>query len=126
MNTHKVYALVDERGCVRAMNSDAFLDDLTGWVEVDEGDGVRYHHAQGNYLDGPVSDESGAYRYKLEGGRVVPRTEEETAADVVPPAPAVSDAELALVELGGIVAEQQAAIVELAEMMTTRMERGDM
>ena len=45
-------------------------------------------HAQGNYLDGPLYDDNGIPRYKLDRGRVVERTEEEIAADLAAmPAP---------------------------------------
>lgn len=53
---NKVYAKADEDGRVIAINSDAFLTDTTGWVEIDHGTGDKYHHAQGNYLPGQLMD----------------------------------------------------------------------
>ena len=79
---HKVYVKADSKGRIVAMNSGDFLLDLTGWVQVDEGLGDRYYHAQGNYLPLPIMTDEGAYRYKLEGGGILERTAEEMAADV--------------------------------------------
>jgi len=87
-----------KNGLVVAINSDVFLTDTNGWVQIDEGDGDRYMHAQGNYLPKPLMDEQGRYRYKLVDGAVVERTPEELAADAMP-ACMPSDAErLAAVE----------------------------
>lgn len=85
MEEHIVYIRVDDADRVVAVNSSAFLQDTDGWVEIDRGHGDRYHHAQGNYLPGPLMDERGVYRYKLEDGAVVERTPEEMDADWVEP-----------------------------------------
>lgn len=79
--TRKVYVQADETGRVLAIGSSAFLRDLTGWVLIDEGEGDRYHHAQGNYMPLPILDERGVCRYKLVDGAVAVRTEEEMQAD---------------------------------------------
>lgn len=85
-------------GDVMEINSAAFLTDPTGWVQIDEGDGDRYMHAQGNYLPKPLMDAQGRYRYKLVEGAVVERTPEELAGDASS-APVPSNAErLAAVE----------------------------
>lgn len=84
MFVFKVYARVDERGRVLAVGSSAFLDDLDGWVEIDQGSGDRYQHAQANYLPGPLLDEHGICRYKLLDGALVERTADEMDADVKP------------------------------------------
>lgn len=101
-----VYALVDAEGRVMAINSDAFLPSTDGWTKIDEGYDYRYHHAQGNYLDGPLYDERGICRYKLADGQVALRTQAEIDADYVPP------------EYGATLAERvgalEGAVVELA------------
>ena len=84
MDVYKVYVRVDESGRLVSINSSAFVRDTEGMVEIDRGPGDRYHHAQGNYLPGPLMDVRGVCRYKLEGGKVVERTEEEMLADVKP------------------------------------------
>lgn len=82
---YKVYVLPDEKNRVTAINSGEFIADLSGWVQIDEGEGDKFHHAQNNYLPKPIADERGIYRYKLEDGVVVERTAEEMDADYVPP-----------------------------------------
>lgn len=79
---HKVYVKTDSKGRIVAINSGDFLHDPTGWVQVDEGLGDRYYHAQGNYLPQPIMTDEGAYRYKLEDGGIMERTAEEMAQDV--------------------------------------------
>ena len=81
---YKVYAKVAEDGRVLDINSDAFIADLTGWVEIDHGTGDRYHHAQGNYLPGPLIDLRGLALYKLEGGKIIHRTAKEIEAGYAP------------------------------------------
>ena len=56
-----------------------FLSDATGWIEIDQGTGDKYHHAQGNYLPGPLMTMGGAYRYKLVNSKPVECTPEEIA-----------------------------------------------
>ena len=95
---NRVFVRVDAQNYITAINSDAFLPDVANWVQIDEGDGDRYMHAQGNYLPGPLMDAQGRYRYKLVEGAVVERTPEELEADALP-APMPSEAErLAAVE----------------------------
>ena len=86
---YKVYVKTDTAARVIAVNSDAFLPDTKDWTLIDEGDGDRFHHAQGNYLPKSIMTEQGVYRYKLADGEVIERTAAEIAADVakIPPAP---------------------------------------
>ena len=101
-----VYVKTDDKNRVTAVNSEIFISDKTGWVEIDRGDGDRYVHAQGNYLPKPLTDENGVYRYKYADGIVSERTAEEIAGDIPAPVPAPpTNAELA------------AAIAELAEVI---------
>lgn len=89
--TYKVYIKVNEAGIVTAVNSSAFLTDLTGWTEIDEGTGDKYHHAQGNYLPKGLTTDDGIYQYKYTGGELQERTAEEIQKerDARPPAPEV-------------------------------------
>lgn len=89
-----VYMRTDDAGRVTGVNSSAFLPDPTGWLAVDRGTGDRYHHAQTRYLEGPLADERGILRWKLENGRPVLRSEAERQAD----AAALSAARLPEVE----------------------------
>jgi len=63
-NNYKVYIKVDENNNITEVNSSAFLPDTTGYIEIDEGVGDKYHHAQNHYLDKPVTDEYGRHNYK--------------------------------------------------------------
>lgn len=72
-----VYVKLDESGHITVLHSSAFLTDLAGWTEIDRGTGDKYHHAQGNYLPGPLMTMGGAYRYKLVNGKPVECTSEE-------------------------------------------------
>lgn len=81
MQPYLVYVKLDDQNRITAVNSSAFLPDVTGWTEIDSGYGDRYHHAQGNYFDKPIMDERGIYRYKLVDGKPVERTQEEMDAD---------------------------------------------
>lgn len=74
----QVFARCDERGCITDVNSCIFLADAEGWVQIDEGEGDRYVHAQSMYFDSPLADELRVLRYRVVGGRA----EERPAADV--------------------------------------------
>ena len=88
--SYRVFALTDERDRILDINSDAFLADTAGWVQIDEGIGDRYHHAQGNYFPKSKFDERGIprYAYVPDGNpKWRERTKEEMDADYVPPEP---------------------------------------
>ena len=73
----KVYVRLDENKTIVEINSSIFLNDTTDWVEIDEGEGDRYAHAQGNYFEGGLLDEQGRYKYKLYRNKVKERAEDE-------------------------------------------------
>lgn len=102
----RVYIKIDSENRVTAVKSEVFISDTSGWVEIDNGDGDRFTHAQGNYLPKPITDENGVYRFKFENGAICERSEGEMAADLPVPEPMPpTNAELA------------AAIAELAEVI---------
>lgn len=84
----RVYIKIDSKNRITAVNSEIFISDTSGWVEIDNGDGDRFTHAQGNYLPMPLTDENGVYRYKYENGAVRERSADEMAADL--PTPEIS------------------------------------
>ena len=89
MENYEVYIKTDGTDIV-AVNSSAFLPDTTDWIEIDEGLGDKYHHAQGNYFDNPIMTDSGIYRYKYIDGEIIEKTEQEIAteeANLPPPEP---------------------------------------
>ena len=111
---YKVYIKTDGTDIV-AVNSSTFLADTDGWIEIDEGLGDKYHHAQGNYFDKPIVTDSGIYRYKYVNGEVVEKTAEEIAmeeANLPPPEPSMEadilsltldhEYRIIMLELGGL------------------------
>lgn len=75
-----VYAKINENNYIYDVNSSAFLEDTTGWVEIDRGRGVKYHHAQNNYFDKPIETLGRAYQYRRINGKVMECTQEEIDA----------------------------------------------
>lgn len=97
-----VYVQVDDDNRITAVASSALLTDTNGWTQIDSGYTYRHHHAQNNYLPGPLEDKRGIYRYKLVDGAVAPRTQEEMDADYVPPEPQLTAEELLNAMMEGI------------------------
>ena len=89
MEPYIVYVNPDSNGYITAVNSSAFLADLTDWVEIDRGYGDKCHHAQGNYFPLPILTDGGAYRYKLVDSKPVECAAEEIAEqeDALRPVP---------------------------------------
>lgn len=80
--TYKVLVRVGSDGCITEINSSDFIRDTTDWIEIDEGEGDKYHHAQNNYFDKPIFDENGIYNYKLVDRKSVLRSDEDKAAEI--------------------------------------------
>lgn len=76
---YKVYVKLDENNCIAVVESDLTLKDTTGYVQIDEGTGEKYAHAQGNYFprDKPLRDSQGRGNYKYVNNEVVELTDEE-------------------------------------------------
>lgn len=113
----RVLVRADDAGRVVAIDSSAFVEDATGWVEIGAGRGDRYHHAQRNYLDGPLQDARGVCRYRLEGAAVAARSQEEMDGDAEGAA-GVRDPAAMLAEVVARLDEQDAALCELAALLT--------
>ena len=75
--TIKVYAKINENNIITDINSSIFLNNIEGYTQIDEGSGDKYSHAQGNYLEKSLVDESGRFNYKFEDGKILELTEEE-------------------------------------------------
>lgn len=76
---YKVYVRVNGENDIMAINSDAFMPRPVpdGWVQIDEGEGDKYHHAQNNYLEGGLwNADSTALRWRLENGVPVLKEDE--------------------------------------------------
>lgn len=66
-----VYIKVDSSNCIIDCNSSAFLTDTTGWIAIDEGNGDKYHHAQGHYFNPPFYTDDGFPQWKYDGVQCV-------------------------------------------------------
>ena len=75
-----VYVKTDSDGVITAINSSAFVDSID-WTEIDRGEGDRFHHAQGNYLERGLTGADRIYNYKLVDGVPVLRSDEEKAPE---------------------------------------------
>lgn len=77
-NEYKVYVSLQD-GYITSINSDIFLseEEMSTMTEIDRGQGDKYAHAQGLYLEKGLVDEHGRYNYKFVEGKVVEVAEEE-------------------------------------------------
>ena len=83
----KVYVIVDAaKRIIRCEGGITTPDDLTGWLQIDEGTGDKYDLCQSYYFDGGLFTKDTPYvpRYKLVDGVPVLRSEEEITADRLP------------------------------------------
>lgn len=114
-DTYKVYIKTNDNNLVTAINSSAFISDPTGWTELDEGTGDRYHHAQNHYFDKSLIDENGSYNYKLTGSTAEERTAKEKALDPKPqPVPSTEEQ---LAQAQEQIAMLTACIMEMSEIV---------
>lgn len=83
--TYRVYIRVNENDFIVQIEGECSLSNLGDLNapdvhKIDEGEGERFYHAQGRYLDKPILDfETGCYNYKYIDGEVVEVTAEEKA-----------------------------------------------
>lgn len=77
-NEYKVYVSLQD-GYITSINSEIFLseEEMSTMTEIDKGQGDKYAHAQGLYLEKGLVDEKGRYNYKFLEGKVVEVAEEE-------------------------------------------------
>ena len=81
-NTSKVYVLLDDQSrIVRCEGGYTTPNDLTDWVQINEGTGDRYNLCQSHYFDGGLYTDDGIPRYALADGVPVLRSDEEIEAD---------------------------------------------
>lgn len=78
---YKVYVSLQE-GYITSINSEIFLsnEEIQTMTEIDKGQGDKYAHAQGQYLEKGLIDEFGRYNYKYVEGKVVEVVEEDKPA----------------------------------------------
>lgn len=69
----KVYINKDSENNITSINSETFLseEEMSTMTEIDKGQGDKYAHAQGLYLEKGLFDEHGRYNYKYVEGKVI-------------------------------------------------------
>lgn len=69
----RVYINKDSENNITSINSNIFLseEEMSKMTEIDKGQGDKYAHAQGQYLEKGLVDEHGRYNYKFVNGKVV-------------------------------------------------------
>ena len=77
----KVLVKLNEKSEIIEIGSSIFIND-TDFIEIDEGFGDKFAHAQNQYLDKALTDEYGRFNYKYIGNIV---TEVEHLPYVEPP-----------------------------------------
>lgn len=112
---YRVYVKTDPQGYITEVSSSAFLADGAPWTQIDSGFGDRYQHAQKNYFPEALVTDRAAYRYRLVDGAVVPCTEEEMAAQAMPPEPSLEDRVKALEDAAAEMKQWFAAWQKTAE-----------
>lgn len=103
--TYKVLVKINNAKNIIAVNSDAFVASLDDWIQIDEGIGDHYYHAQNYYFPKPKYDQRGIsrYAYVSDGDpKWRERTKEEMDADYTPPEKKVTAEELLAELIEGI------------------------
>ena len=77
MSKIKVFVKLNENNEITQIGSSIFLQDTTDFIQIDEGNGDKYAHAQSQYLPKSICDEQGRYNFKLVDGEVVEVAEED-------------------------------------------------
>lgn len=77
-NEYKVYVSLQD-GYITSINSEIFLsqEEIQTMKEIDRGQGDKYAHAQGQYLEKGLVDKHGRYNYKFVEGKVIEVAEAE-------------------------------------------------
>ena len=118
-NKIKVYIKTDSAGNITDVNSSIFISDLTSWIEIDEGTGDKYAHAQGQYFKKPLINDYGIYIYKYSNGVILEKTEEEIEAEISSlPKPPMTETELLKAQIQALSDENEFlsdCIIEMAQ-----------
>ena len=120
MDNYIVYVITDSKNRITAIDSSAFLIDTTDWIQIDEGIGDKYHHAQGTYFEKGLFDENGVYNYKLVEGVVMEITDEEKEFELI----TIENASR-IAELKHKLAETDYAVIKIAEGSAVAEEYAD-
>ncbi len=67
----KVYIKVNENNEIVEVKSSIFLEDAANWIEIDEGYGDKFAHAQSQYFEHPLKNENSEFAYKYEDSMAI-------------------------------------------------------
>ena len=83
---YKVYIELNSDNDITSINSELFLsqEEKANMNLIDEGEGDKYVHAQGQYLEKGLIDEHGRYNYKFAEGKIVEISEDEKSEIMQP------------------------------------------
>lgn len=116
-----VYIKTDENNNIIDINSSIFIKDITGWIEIDNGTGDKYAHAQGHYFDKPLMTETGIYRYQYLYKMIVEKTDKEIAIEEAKlPQSGMSDVELLKAQVQALSTENEFlsdCLIEMAQVV---------
>lgn len=117
MDTAIVYVRTDSKNNIIAISSSNYLNDVSGWIQIDSGVGDKYVHADNYYLPEPLmaNDDPPIPRYKLVDGTPVLRSDEEIEADRQP-----NIADLRAAKTAAMSAACNAAITAGMDVTTTQ------
>lgn len=123
MPKSKVYIQTDNQGRIlRCEGGYTTPDDLTGWIEIDEGTGDKYNLCQSRYFDGGLYTADSIPRYRWDGTQAVERTEDELEADRAarPAPPPTTDERITILEEQLVQADETSiALYEAQEAQET-------
>lgn len=82
--TYSVYVKVDSDGNILSCEggiTQSNIQDLSDWIKIDEGIGIKYEYCQSNYFPNSLYTMDGLPFYKLENGKPVERLADEINED---------------------------------------------
>lgn len=117
MFKYDVYVLLDKNNVIAKVASN--LEDTTGMIKIDSGQGDKYSLAQNNYFpkEKPLRDGKGNSNYKLVDGKPAELTEEEKEKLFPTPAPQPSTQDTLNAQLLKANAEQQTLNANLLKQL---------
>lgn len=81
-NMSRVYIKTDSANRIIRIEGEYSLPlDLSGWIQIDEGNGDKYNLAQTHYLAKGLMTADGIYQYKYVNNSVMERSQQEIEAD---------------------------------------------
>lgn len=84
-----VYAKLNDKNEIIELRSSIFIDDISGWTKIDEGDGGdKYAHPEGYYFDVekgelPLLDMNYNPNYKLVDGKITLVSDDEKLDTII-------------------------------------------